>query len=198
MNITTGGVQAMKTRLIIIATAASLLAATAAATPVCLERTNFATPTSRYFFSDAGDTVTDRATGLIWQRCLLGQTFQDGGTPFVYQDDTCSDTPNAARSWSAALQGAVDYNSEQAAAGQPAGWRVPNRKELATIEELRCTLPALNPIVFPSVPAETLLWASTPLLDATSTSAWVLDTWNGGLTTAAKTGANRVRLVRDP
>lgn len=178
--------------------AMSMLTATASmADPICLQRTNFATPTSRFVLSDTGATVTDSATGLMWHRCLLGQTFDSADTPGALHDDTCSESPAAQHTWSSALLGAVEYNNAQVSAGLPGGWRVPNRKELATIEELKCVFPALNPAVFPSVPVGASFWSSTPLIDAESTSAWVLDAWEGGLDTAVKTTTLYVRLVHD-
>jgi hypothetical protein len=176
--------------------AAGLLSAAAAmAGPVCLERASFSTPTNRFAVEEAG-IVRDTVTGLIWQRCALGQVLDDGDTSAVLEDDSCSPAP-VARTWSAALEAAVEFNAQELAAGRSGEWRVPNRKELATIEELKCVFPAVNTAVFPALPSRSLLWSSTPIADAESTSVWVLDAWNGGLTTAQKGTEHLVRLVRE-
>lgn len=190
--------QCKRMQRILLFTAASLLAATAAAGPLCLERTNYSTPTSRFVLSDAGDLVTDTVTGLIWQRCLLGQIFDNGDTPSLPYDDACAEAPGTLRNYSAALQATVAYNDRQAQAGLLIGWRVPNRKELATIEELKCVFPALNAVIFPGVPPRASLWSSSRVIEANSNSVWALNAWDGGLVTAVETATLYVRLVRDP
>lgn len=87
-------------------------------------------PTDAFVLADA--TATDSDRDLIWSRCLLGQTFADGG---------CTGVATEFDSWQAALDAA------EAQAAQ--GWRLPNIKELASITEDTQVLPALNVSVFP-------------------------------------------------
>jgi len=79
-------------------------------------------PASR--FTDNGDgTVTDKTTGLQWQRCSQGQTWSGG---------TCAGTATG-HTWQAALQLA-----DVATYAGRSDWRLPNIKELASIVEQAC------------------------------------------------------------
>ena len=94
------------------------------------------TPAEHFRFHPDG-TVTHLATGLVWQRCPLGTSWNDQGTPDDYLDDTCDGTPTT-HTWQAALNSAVGSDL-----------RLPNIKELGSIVELACVTPALNTRVFP-------------------------------------------------
>ena len=80
----------MKRTVLALAMVASLFLGTAQANP-CNEHMNRSAPDSRYLDNGNG-TVTDRRTGLTWQRCPLGSTFGDGGTPGFSLDDRCTAT----------------------------------------------------------------------------------------------------------
>ncbi|MBP8284334.1 MAG: DUF1566 domain-containing protein, partial [Chromatiaceae bacterium] len=101
----------------------ALVAAGAAAAQTCKYGSIPATaPASR--FTDNGDgTVTDRATGLQWQRCSEGQTWSSG---------TCTGTATG-HTWQVALQLA-----EAASYAGQSDWRLPNINELASIVEQAC------------------------------------------------------------
>ena len=87
----------------------------------------------------SGGTVVDSATGLVWQRCSNGQS---------WTGSSCLGTATIS-AWAAAVSGA------------PAGWRLPNVKELESMVERRCASPAVDAVAFPSVPAASF-WSSTP------------------------------------
>ena len=91
-------------------------------------------------WSGNGSTVTDNTTGLVWQRCASGQT---------WTGSSCSGTATTS-AWAAAVTGA------------PAGWRLPNVKELESMVERRCASPAVDSGAFPNVPAVSF-WSSTPV-----------------------------------
>ena len=57
-------------------------------------------------WTGSGDTVTDAATGLVWQRCAVGQS---------WSGSTCIGTASIS-AWAAAVT------------GPPSGWRLPNVK----------------------------------------------------------------------
>ncbi|WYD79751.1 MAG: DUF1566 domain-containing protein [Candidatus Electrothrix gigas] len=87
-----------------------------------------------------GDTVQDNNTGLIWKRCLEGQTFSNGN---------CSGT-GAEKTWTQAL--ALDDGT----------WRVPNIKELHSLvgkEEY-----------FPTPTTDEYVWSSSPYAGNTQNS----------------------------
>jgi hypothetical protein len=165
----------------------------------CNDRINQTAPTSRY--SDNGNgTVTDVRTGLMWERCLMGYTFSDNGTPADVADDSC--TPSAAITflWQQALQGAVDRNAQGGFAGFT-DWRLPNIKELISIVEHMCASPAINETIFPGTPPAAEVFSSSSGNDGLSKTTVVLlhmadgrddSTVNEVIQTAAKS----VRLVR--
>jgi len=172
-----------------------------AADQQCSDRINASTPLSR--FTDNGNgTVTDTRTGLTWQRCPMGFTFSDSGTPGVLTDDSCTPGASITFSWQQALQGAASLNAQGGFAGF-SDWRVPNIKELISIVEQRCVSPALNATLFPDTPASAVTFSSTsPLVGTPSTSISTVDFDSGADShtvigpTVSTPPALLVRLVR--
>ncbi|MEN9501333.1 MAG: hypothetical protein RI964_618 [Pseudomonadota bacterium] len=115
------------------------------------------TPTSQFTFNADG-TATDKKTGLMWQRCPVGTTYNDSSTPINYLDDKCNGE-NTALTW----KGALDYaqNINKTGLNGYSDWRVPNLPELRSILELKNANPAINPTVFPGY-TEAAFWTSTP------------------------------------
>ncbi|WP_034763539.1 DUF1566 domain-containing protein [Chrysiogenes arsenatis] len=138
------------------------------------------TPDSRFTIHNDG-TVTDTKTGLMWQRCSLGQTWDSTNT-------TCStDTSN--HNWQQALAAAeastfAGYND----------WKLPNQKELSSIVEYACSEPAINTDIFPATPSS-WFWSSSPKADENS-YALVVDFVYGGGNYNRKDGLVLVRFVR--
>jgi hypothetical protein len=143
------------------------------------------TPTSAFTFNSDG-TATHRMTGLVWKRCLEGQTFADNGTAANYLDDQCTGQPNG-MDWAGALNQAQTV-------GQ--GWRVPDQKELKSIVEHCRVNPAINTEVFPGT--SDWVWSSSPVVnypDAASI-AWFVYFGNGGDGWGGRSLDDAVRLVR--
>lgn len=90
------------------------------------------TPESRYEIlkQNSGAEVLDKQTGLIWQRCALGQ---------IWATNTCLGTP-ATYTWSSALSSVKKLGD---------GYRLPNIKELQTLVSETCEEPAINGVIFP-------------------------------------------------
>lgn len=140
-------------------------------------------PTDR--FEDNGDgTVTDTASGLMWMRCSIGQTWRDGACI----GDLLS----------------LDWHSAQAAAETINGdgslffsdWRVPKLPSLAMIIERQCQDPRINLTVFPGTPAKAF-WTSTARPgDASDSSVYALSFGPEGVQRIQKDALNFVRLVR--
>ncbi len=129
------------------------------------------TPTERFEINN--DTVYDTQTGLSWKRCLQGLS-----------GIQCE-------------QGAILYlNWEQAlqAADAETGWRLPNIRELKSIVEKQCAVPALNIQVFPGDNASNV-WSSSPFAYNT-TSAWYVTFATGESFNYTRDHALQVRLVR--
>ncbi|EGS7961597.1 DUF1566 domain-containing protein [Vibrio cholerae] len=132
-------------------------------------------------FSDNGDgTVTHNKTGLMWQRCSLGQS---------WEGDYCSGVANT-YSWLQALQ-----HAEKNTFAGVSDWRLPNKNELASIIEYRCWSPAINGQQFPNT-RDGWYWSSSPYAD-NRFYAWFVNFGNGSVGSFSKVhGRNNVRLVR--
>jgi Protein of unknown function (DUF1566) len=109
-----------------------------------------------------GDEVLDRATGLVWQRCAVGQALVAGA---------CAGTATTL-DWAGGLAAA---RALALATGQ--AWRLPNIKELGSLMDLRVYGPALDRGAFPW-PAALGLWSSTPAAQW-APNMWVQDTLYG-------------------
>jgi hypothetical protein len=160
----------------------------------CNELLRAVSPTARFTVRPDG-TATDNRTGLTWQRCPLGTVLDDGGTPALLADDHCVPSASAAQtfSWSAALQAAQALNSGGGFAGFT-DWRVPNRKELLSIVETRCTGPAINSQVFPDTPVDGF-FTSTPSVTAQGT-VYTVEFGDGFETPTGRAALLHVRLAR--
>lgn len=124
-------------------------------------------PTGAVLVSD-GDTVSDLASGLEWQRA-------DSGT---------------ARSWADALS----YCGALSLAGH-ADWRLPEVKELVSIVDFTRWSPALDRTLFGVTVGNGLYWSSTTAAGVSS-DAWALSTNHGTTGQVRKTNAAYVRCVR--
>lgn len=98
-------------------------------------------------------TITDKVTSLIWQKCIVGETYKAA-------TGVCDGTPTAVH-WGEAMESAknnTDYGSSD--------WRMPNIKELASLAEGHCVSPSINTTIFgPTKHAATetaYYWSSTP------------------------------------
>lgn len=132
-------------------------------------------------FTINGDgTVTHGKTGLVWQRCLLGQTWD--GT-------TCSGSAST-HTWANALQAATSNRF----AGQ-GDWRLPNIKEVLSIVERSCYSPAINATLFPNPPVG-YLWSATSYV-VLPAYAWAAYFGDGTASTLNRSNTYAVRLVRD-
>jgi hypothetical protein len=131
-------------------------------------------------FDERGDgTLMHMPSELVWQRCVLGQS---------WSGLACVGTPQLL-GWDQALQAAEAHVQDGRS-----DWRMPNRNELASIVESRCFLPALDAIVFPDAPAGAH-WTASPLFDALA-QAWITDFDDGQIEAAATGSLLPVRLVR--
>ena len=166
-----------------------------------------AVPSESFSILSDDSLVRDERTGLIWQRCMLSQTWNSAN------QDCENPTDGVTRfTWQEALQAA--------AAETPSGWRLPNRHEAATIMEFCNQAPPINQEVFPNTVATfsgTSVWAnewtSSPNIQrpafndaSTPNRAWSTELVARGRIASlrgvapppsAMTNAYHVRLVRD-
>lgn len=154
-----------------------LPAASAMAAQVCRGSIPQTTPTAD--FIDHGDgTLTHKQTGLMWKKCVQGLSGVACTTGLV-----------SAHTWQAALQLAGGHSF----AGY-SDWRLPNIKELASIVEMSCSLPAINLGVFPNDPSSNV-WSGSP--HATKANdAWTVNFGFGRHYSGYRNHSTRVRLVR--
>jgi uncharacterized protein DUF1566/Calx-beta domain-containing protein len=157
-----------------------------AALQLCDAQPDFA----RFAPNDDVSAITDRYTGLIWQRCPVGYTLNLSGTPDDLSDDRCASSSDPRSTWRAALQSSVANASNGADV-----WRLPNVKELQSIVESSCTLPAIDTAIFPPT-QHTQFWSGTPT-PADGGSAETVDFAFGESRSLAQTAIAAARLVRD-
>jgi len=168
-------------RIIPLLAAVGLAVAHPAVAQTCKPAIPATTPTADFQFHGDG-TVTHTPTELTWQRCLVGQSFDDNATPSDPTDDACTGSPTD-MTWQAALQHA-DGETD---------WRLPNIKELASIVEQQCHDPAINAAVFPDTPSSYVWSASALVIDADH--ALVMFFGSGTGNGHFRGAGHRVRLV---
>lgn len=132
--------------------------------------------------ADSSALVDDTHTGLTWMRCSLGQTWQE-------DLQTCINTANK-MNWKEALQTALAYEF----AGY-SNWRLPNKKELASIIEYSCVEPAIDSDIFPNTDNGTY-WTSTPNPISSAFSVWAVFFYDGSFSNGMADEELAVRLVR--
>jgi len=139
-------------------------------------------------------------TGLSWVRCTRGDaaatslanngdgTVTDGATGLMWQRETSY----VDRTWQEALRDCQDLVLP--AEGGYQDWRLPNIKELRSIVDgTRCE-PAIDESVFPGTPAGTY-WSSTTRVESPS-AAWGVHFGNGDVGAYTKIAQRYVRCVR--
>ena len=157
-------------------TVALLILSVAAQAQTCNPAMTRKAPDSRYTVQAGGGEVLDTQTGLIWQRCSLGQS---------WSGSTCAGSAGV-YTWQSALQAARDLGN---------GWRVPNFKELQSLVEEACYSPAINETLFPATATGSYYWTSSPYAHV-GNGAWVVYFGYGGTNADNKNNNNYVRVVR--
>jgi len=113
------------------------------------------------FTDNVDGTVTDTATGLMWQKCSAGLSGTD-----------CSVGSAQSRNW----EGAISYCQALSHAGH-ADWRLPDVKELRSIVDNTRYGPAIDTTVFPGTESS-YYWSSSTIVTGTS-HAWEVDFSSG-------------------
>jgi len=149
---------------------------TAVQSQTCQDSITANTPSSQ--FSVNGIEVTDSQTGLIWQKCSLGQS-----------GSNCESGSIQSYTWSQALQAAQEQSQQT---GLP--WRLPNVNELRSIVEEKCVGPAINLSIFPNTPSSHY-WSASPHAYY-SNHAWYVAFYSGYSNGNDKDYSLYVRLVR--
>ncbi len=124
-------------------------------------------PSGHQFINNGNGTITDADTGLMWQQGEI----------------------SAATNW----EGALAY-AESLTLGGNTDWRLPNIKELRSINDETLAAPSIDLAYFPGATASRY-WSSTSIHNSTN-EAWYLDCQYGITTYAPKTTNFMVRCVR--
>jgi hypothetical protein len=148
-------------------------------------------------FTDNGDgTVTDDVTGLMWDQCSWGQTYNAGAASGKCAGSGSSPDYNASiQNWSNALGVVVTANNQNWRGHND--WRLPNRTELVSLVNY-ATYTAGQPVIdgnyFPNTPTS-FFWSST-VYAPDPALAWGVSFDGGNAIADAQSSVNRVRLVR--
>jgi len=147
----------------------------------CINNIPPSNPDSMYTIHGDGSTVTDTRTGLIWKRCVEGQT---------WTGSTCSGA-HYPFSWA----GALWYAESHVFAGHK-DWRLPNVKELRSlVEECRFD-PSINDTIFPNT-SSWPFWSASPYADF-SNNSWSVEFTHGHSANWIRgNDITHVRLVRE-
>jgi hypothetical protein len=158
------------------------LSLAAQAATVCQSGVEALNPDADYTNNGDG-TVTHNPTGLIWKRCLEGQT---------YSGSSCVGTPTT-MNWVTALKLSTTTNF-----ANQSDWRLPNIKELRSLVEECRTNPSINSNLFPNTPSVAHnVWSSTPKRTYfTDTFIWGVSFDAGGSYNDYSGNTLLVRLVR--
>ena len=124
-------------------------------------------PPGDHFIDNGDGTITDNATGLMWQQA---------------NDDT-------QRGWEAA----VSYAEGLELAGHD-DWRMPNIKELSSLVDFGKADPAIDEVYFTNIYSSSY-WSSTTVL-SDITRAWIVNFISGYASAALKGGSYYTLCVR--
>ena len=120
-----------------------------------------------HFVDNGNGTITDNFTGLIWQKVASGNTF----------------------SWEEALVFATGLSLAGAN-----DWRVPNIKELQSLNDEKLLNPSFNKLFFSTIVSGNY-WSSTSMVNA-PTRAWDINTEYGIVSYNEKTVKEYLLCVR--
>ena len=145
----------------------------------CLSETEIPSTTPDSHFTDNNNgTVTDKSTGLMWQKCQLGLSGTD-----------CTTGTATDHTWEEALD-----EAENNTTANFNDWRLPNHKELLSLVEERCYNPSINTNYFPNT-TSSLFWSSSPSFSSDDRS-WLVFFTDGTSLNLLRIVTDNVRLVR--
>jgi hypothetical protein len=170
--------------------AVCLLSQSLWAAQTCNADINITKPNSIYIDHLDG-TVSDSETGLMWQKCSLGQTWDAGVDANSGSDDTCTGLA-IRKSWNAALTAVQTVNGNTIYGYSD--WRLPNKNELKSLVEKACYAPSINETLFPNF-VSNYYWSSSPSA-LIGNIVWIVDFNVGIYLTNSKLNGSYVRLVR--
>lgn len=152
-------------------------------------------------FTDNGDgTITDNATGLMWEKKSNDGGIHDLDNTYTWGMNSSPYTMNGTMvtTFLAAL------NADGGFAGYT-DWRLPNRTELLTLTDIGAVQPTFNQfntgcaplcsVLTCSCTAWSTYWSSSTYQNG-AMNAWFVEFGIGGMDTSSKINSNKVRAVR--
>lgn len=143
-------------------------------------------PAAGAFTDNLDGTVSDTATGLMWDQCAQGQSGAACGTGSI-----------TVMNWAAALTAAVTANTANYKGYND--WRLPNKNELESLVDIADGVPpAIDSTKFPATSTTSAYWSSTTYTPIPA-NAWAVGFFVGYTGSVSKTGIGpdgAVRLVR--
>jgi len=134
---------------------------------------------SSHFDINQDGTITDIDTGLTWQRCVVGQT---------WNGLTCEGQAKQVV-WQDAMKQSVPTGQSNA----DKHWRLPKLNELAGIVDIHCQSPRINLDLFPATEAKPF-W-TTNNTPTGADEAYTLSFGREGVQRTSKAEKHYVRLV---
>jgi hypothetical protein len=129
----------------------------------------------RFTYAANGTEVSDAKTGLTWQRCSIGQTWQDSTCKGVASSHTHKQATTLTKT--------------------KGGWRLPTVKELSSLVDTSRSNPTIDVSVFPATPSA---WFCTASPYAGSASlAWYVGFLHGDTSPLNREQRHHIRLVRE-
>jgi hypothetical protein len=130
--------------------------------------------------TDNGDgTVTDKSTGLVWQKCSSGQN----------NDSTCSYASEGSMMWDEAL-----IYCNNLSLGDKTDWRLPNITEFDSLPDNSRYNPAIDPAYFPNTYSSSHLYWSSTSYAYSPDYAIVMSFYSGDITEFAKSYDSWVKI----
>lgn len=139
------------------------------------------TPSSRFTPIGDGSKIKDTKTNIIWQRCAIGQTWDN-------TSQNCVGNATVFNSWQTALQSVASMGKNT---------YLPNVKQLMSLVEHACHGPAINESVFKGFDKQddaTWYWSSTPDM-ADDNNVYALNSHSGTIRSVGKNSTGVVRAV---
>jgi hypothetical protein len=136
-----------------------------------------------YAVSPGGSYVTDKVTGLVWQRQVV---------PYPCPQDADGGTGAVGCSWADAQTYCTSLNG-LAFGGYTSGWRAPSLPELVSLVNYEDYPVMYDDSLFPGTPLAQF-WTATPYT-LSAGNAWVVSFADGSTTAMGTTGLTYVRCV---
>jgi hypothetical protein len=136
------------------------------------------------YIDNNNGTVTDKKTGLMWQKCSVGEDIKNNTCVGIIDGFTFDETEKVVQQVNAG-ENNLGHND----------WRLPSIAELRTLLDESCSSPTLNAAIFPTT--LNWFWSSSTNKGSKEQSVRVINFTNGMETRSSKNILTYIKLVRD-